>query len=76
MCEAPLEALSSRAVTYVPESSKTRQETAETEQLWYTLSEEEDLEAARVEPEKQKYLLQQPPAVQFPPPLKTSPDKG
>ena len=50
MGEAPLEALSSREVTFEPEPLKTQQgqEIEETEQLKYTLSEEEDLEAARV----------------------------
>ena len=66
MGEAPLEATSSREVTFEPESSKTQreQEPEETEQLKYTLSEEEDLEAARIEAEKRKHNFQQPANVQ------------
>ena len=75
--EAPLEALSSREVTFEPEYSKTQQakETEETEQLEYTLSEAEDLEAARVEAEQRKYIVQQHPTVQ-PLPLKKLRNKG
>ena len=60
MGEAPLKAPSSREVTFEPEFCKTQreQETKETEQLQYTLSEEEDLEAARMEAEEQQYNFQ------------------
>ena len=77
MGEAPIEAPSSREVTLEPESSDTRQLQAQeqVEEYEYTLSEEEDLEAARVEAEKQKYIFQQPPTVQ-PPPLNKPPNKG
>ena len=73
--EAPLEAPSSREVTLEPESSKDHQETEEAEQFAYTLLEEEDLEAAGVEGEKQKYIFQQP-LTAPPPALKKSLDKG
>ena len=48
MGEATGEASSSEEVTFVPEPFKTQQQqgTEETEQLWYTLLGEEDLEAA------------------------------
>ena len=51
MGEAPLEAPSSREVIFEPESSDTKhtQEQEQEEEYEYTLSEEEDLEAARVE---------------------------
>ena len=77
MGEEPLQAPSSREVTFEPESSDAKQ-TQEQEQeveYEYTLSEEEDLEAARVEAEKQKYIFQQPPTGP-PPALKKSLDKG
>ena len=77
MGEAPLEALSSREVTFEPESSDAKQ-TQEQEQeveYEYTLSEEEDWETGRVEAEKQKYIFQQPATVP-PPALKKSLDKG
>ena len=67
MGEAHLEAPSSREVSF-------ESETEETEQPEYTLSEEKDLEAAKIEAEKQKYIFQQPPAGQ-PPPLKKGLDK-
>ena len=77
MGEAPLEATSSREVTFEPESWDTiqSQEQEQEEEYEYTLSEEEDLEAARVEAEKQKYIFQQP-ATGPPPALKQSWDKG
>ena len=77
MGKAPLESPSSREVTFEPEPAKDQQvqESEETEQLEYTLSEEEDLAAARVEAEKQKYIFQQPPTVQ-PTSLKKLPNKG
>ena len=53
MGEAPLEAPSSREVSFEPESCQIDK----SEQLEYTLSEEEDLEAARIEAEKQKYIF-------------------
>ena len=77
MAEAPVEATSSREVTFEPESSDTKQ-TQEQEQeveYEYTLSDEEDLEAARVEAGKHKYIFQQPPTGP-PPALKKSLDKG
>ena len=76
--EAPLEAPSRREVTFEPESAKIqpRRETEETEQLQYTLTEEEDLEAATIAAENQKYNFQQPPAGQFPHRLKKSLNKG
>ena len=54
MGESPLEAPSSREVTFELENSKTQyeQQIEETEQLEYALPEEEDLEAARIEAEK------------------------
>ena len=51
MGEAPLRAPSSREVSF-------ERETEETEQPEYTLSEEEDLEAAKIEAEKQKDIFQ------------------
>ena len=77
MGETPLEALSSREVTFEVESSDTKQlqEQEHEEEYEYTLSEEEDLESARVEAEKQKYIFQQPPT-RPPPALKKSLDKG
>ena len=51
MGEAPLEAPSSREVTFEPELSKAQQEIEEAEQFENTLSEEEDIEAGRVEAE-------------------------
>ena len=78
MGEAPLEAPSRREVTFEPESAKIqpRRETEETEQLQYTLPEEEDLEAARIAAENQKYIFQRPLAGQFPHRLKKSLNKG
>ena len=73
--EAPLEALSTREATFERQSYKAQQETEEAEEFDYTLSEEEVLEAARVEVEKPNYIFQQPPTAP-PPPLKKSLDKG
>ena len=77
MGEAPLEAPSSREVTLELQSSDTKQsrEQKQEEEYEYTLSEEEHLEAARIEAEKQKYIFQQPPT-EPPPALKKSLDKG
>ena len=77
MGRAPLEAPSSGEETLEPESSDTKQsqEWEQEEDYEYTLSEEEDLEVARVEAEKQKYIFQQPPTGP-PPALKKSLDKG
>ena len=71
--EVPL----SGEVTFEPESSQTQQEqeTEDTEQLEYTLAEEEDLEAARVEAEQPEYMFQQPTTVQ-PSLLKKSSEDG
>ena len=54
MDEAPWEALSIREVTLEPECSTTQQkeQTEETDQLEYRVSEEKDLQAARVEAEQ------------------------
>ena len=77
MVEAPLEAPSSREVTLEPQSTDTKQtqEQEPEEEYEYPLSENEDLEAARVEAEKQMYIFQQPPTGP-PPPLKKCLDKG
>ena len=76
MGEAPLEAPSSREVTFEPEPSHTKQsrEQEQVEEYEYTRLEEEDLEAVRVEAEKQAYIFQQPP-IGPPPALKKSLDK-
>ena len=75
--EAPLEALSTRDINLELESSKTQreQEREETEQLEFTLSVDEDLEAARYKAEQRKYIFQQPPTVE-PPPLEKTLEKG
>ena len=77
MGEALLEAPSSRAVTFEPESSDTKQTQGQEQEVEYeyTLSKQEDLEAARVEAEKQKYIFQHPPTGP-PPAQKKSLDKG
>ena len=73
MAEAPLEAPSSRNVTLEPESwyTKQTQEQEPEEEYEYTLSEEEDLEAARIEAANHKYVFQ-PPLTGPPPALKKS----
>ena len=60
MGEAPLEAPSSREVSLEPESPDTKQaqEQEQETEYEYTPSKEEDLEAARVEAEQQKYIFQ------------------
>ena len=77
MGEAQLEVPSSREVTFEPESSDTKQpqEPEQEEEYEYTLSKEEDLEAARVEAEKQNYIFQQPPTG-HPPALTKCSDKA
>ena len=59
MAGAPLEALSSREVTWEPGSSDTKQtqEQEQEDEYEYTLSEKEDLEVARFEAEKQMYIF-------------------
>ena len=56
MVEAPLESPSSREETFEAESShaKQKQEQEQEVEYQYTLSEEQDLEAARVEAENEK----------------------
>ena len=75
MGEAPLEGPPSREVAFEPVLSKARQEIEGAEQFEYTPSEEEDIEAARDEAEKQKFIFQQP-ATAPPPPLRKSLNKG
>ena len=60
MGEAPLYAAPSSEVPFEPESSDTKQprEQEKEEEHAYTLPEEEYLEAARVEADKEKYILQ------------------
>ena len=76
MGEAPLEAPSSREVTFEPESSETKQshEQEQGEEYEHTLSDKEDMDAARVEAETQSYIFLQP-RTGPPPALKKCPHK-